>query len=105
MRSCEPRVAEVAHKLGFKTERPEPNHIAFGDAAMDCQVNDICAGADVIVTVGSKTGGRAKLAEVIWKRVHGWRENPIPLHNIAAPAPKPKAAPVRRAKKKAEAYA
>lgn len=107
MRSCEPHVAEYARRLGFAVEQPEPNHYAFGDEAMDCQVNDIVVDADVIVTVGSPTGGRAKRAGEIHKRVDSCREkwNVRTLHNIAAPAKKAKAAPVRRAKKKAQAYA
>lgn len=106
-RSAEPHAAKFAFELGFKIERPEPNYMAFGDEAMDCQVNDVVAEADVIVTVGSPTGGRAKRAAEIHKRVDSCREpwNRRVLHNVAAPekkAAKPKA---RRAKKKAEAYA
>ncbi len=97
-RSCEPFIRQRAHVLGFKVETPEPNYIAFGDEAMACQVNDILIGADVIITVGSKGGGRAKIAETIWKRCHAWRENAIPLHNIAAEV-KTKAAPKQKAKK------
>ena len=56
---------------------------------------------DVIVTVGSTTGGRAKIAAAIHKRVHGWREKPIPLHNVAAPKVEKKAK-ARTATKKVE---
>ncbi len=97
-RSCEPAVRQRCHQLGFRTETPEPNHVAYGDEAMACQVNDILIGADAIVTVGSKGGSRAKIAETIWKRCHAWRKNPIPMHNIAAEV-KTKATPKQRAKK------
>ncbi|MBA2726498.1 MAG: hypothetical protein H0U53_10950 [Actinobacteria bacterium] len=104
LRSCEPYVREKCHALGFTIITPEPNHVAFGDEAIACQVNDVLLNADVIVTVGSATGGRAKIATDVWKRCHAWRENPIPLHNVAAVVKEKK--PVeRKAKKKSQAEA
>ena len=102
MRSCEEYIAKTCRTLGFDVEVPEPNHFAFGDEAVACQVNDVIADADVIVTVGSPTGGRAKIAADIHKRVDSCREpwNKRVLHNVAAPAKKPKAAKPRQAKKK-----
>ena len=100
MRSCEPHVKDECFKLGFTVEVPEPNHAAFGDEAMLCQVNDVLIDADVIVTVGSPSGGRAKRAAEIHKRVDSCREtwNKRVLHNIAAPTVKKKEK-TRRAKK------
>ena len=107
LRSCEQHVAEEAFRLGFTVEQPEVNHKTFGDDAMLCQVNDVLIGADVIVTVGSPSGGRAKRAAEIHKRVDSCREpwNKRVLHNIAAPAKKATAPKPRKAKKKAEAFA
>jgi hypothetical protein len=106
MRSCEQHVAEYAFRLGFDVSIPDPNYTAFGDEAMDCQVNDVLIDADVIVTVGSKTGGRAKLAAESHKRIDSWREpqNQRVLHNVAAPEKTP-TVKKRRATKKAEEYA
>jgi len=98
------------------------NAYSFSDP-LACQVNDILLNADIIVTVGSRSAGRAKLAWDIHAR-QTYKKNPQggilktrgqpvpfldpenirPFHNVAAPETKPKTA-TRRATKKPETLA
>ena len=107
-RGAERHVQDTCTVIGVPVEVPSVND-DFGDEALMCQVNDILLRADVIVTVGTPTGGRAKRAVEIHKRVYAWREewNRVELHNVALPAPteKKKAANPKRATKRKETLA
>lgn len=96
----ESRIKEFVKLVDMKLEVPEQHPEWFGEDAGDCQVNDIMLTADVIVTVGSRTAERNKIAEMIYKRMDAWRGGfmggqPRPRMHIAE-LPKEEAAPKPR---------
>lgn len=70
-RGAEKHAAESAELLGFNVivhEVTEQHEEWFGAEALNCQVSDICYGADIILCVSG--GGRPKLAEEWWHRMN-----------------------------------
>lgn len=73
---------------------------------LDCQINDILIGADVIVVVGNPDSSRPKRALDLWKRLDSWREPELQrrLVQVAAP-PKKKVVKKHKATKRREQLA
>lgn len=69
-RGAEKHAAESARMLGFKVETLPLYEERFGKEAGLCQVNDIYMAAEIIVTMGSLTGGRVKRVIEIWHRLN-----------------------------------
>lgn len=107
-RGAERVVKTQMEAWGHTVEIP-PLHPEWFAHPLDCQVNDILIASDIIVTIGSPEGSRAKIARAIhrridmlyepWAKSHRMRELGRPLHNVAAP-PTKKQKPGRRPSKK-----
>lgn len=85
-RGSEKHAAESARLLGFKVEVPALHPEWYGEEAPLCQINDVLIEADVIVTMGVTTGGRAKRAIEIWKRCDTFNNSDTKLKNVPMPS-------------------
>jgi hypothetical protein len=112
-RGSEKHAAESATALGFTVDTiPSPDAEMYGEGTQRVHVETILNSprCDVIVTMGSPTGGRAKAALEIWKRCDTFNNcianmKNVPMtsarkfHNIAAPEKKPAPRKPRKAAK------